>query len=64
MIPPWAGLAPQMSTVRKNHKPTPLGGMVQAALYLDECTQRCYSSVWAYDYMVFMPCGLMGSQEH
>lgn len=29
--------------------------MVQAALYLDECSQRCYSPVWAYDYMVRMP---------
>lgn len=24
-------------------------------LYLDECTQRCYSLVWAYDYTVCMP---------
>lgn len=35
LIPPKARLAPQKSTVRKNHKPTPLGGVVQAALYLD-----------------------------
>ena len=64
MIPPEARLAPYQSTVRENHKPIPLGGMVWAALYLDECTQRCYCSVWAYDYMVWMPCGLGASQEH
>lgn len=63
-IPAQASLAPQKSAVGKNHRPTPLGGTVQAALYLDECTQRCYSSVWAYDYMVWMSCGLTGSQEH
>lgn len=46
----------------KNHKPTPC--TVQATLYLDESTQRCYSLVWTYDYKVFMPCSLTGSQEH
>lgn len=29
--------------------------MVWVVLYLDECTQRCYSLVWAYDYTVCMP---------
>lgn len=62
-IPPWASLAPQKPTVGKNHRPTPLGGMVQAALYLDECSQRCYSSVWAYDYTVWMPLWSYGKSR-
>lgn len=53
-----ASLAPRASMVRRNHKPTPLGGMVQAALYLEESTQRCYTLAWAYDYMVLMQTAL------